>query len=88
VAQISVTVCDSCGSQDGVKKYQIRCGTRQAKIDLCTVHAKPVEELMPSASAPRVATKKTTAKKAPAKKAAGRRAKVMTMEEIEKLKNS
>lgn len=77
MAKVTVTVCDECGTQDGVKHFDIKEGTRKAVVDLCGVHSERLDQLLNLAApaAPR-----------PAKRASRARKKVMTMEEIEALK--
>lgn len=100
MAEVQVRVCDVCNSVTlPASSYTITSGERAAHLDLCAEHAEPLEELMASIapvaakSAPARATRKKAAP--PVKKATRRGAttnrpsvKVVTLEEIEKLKRS
>jgi hypothetical protein len=79
MAKVTVTVCDQCGTQDGVRHFEVREGARKAALDLCGTHGKVLDQLL-GEHAP--------ASQRPAKRASRPRAakKVMTMEEIEALK--
>lgn len=78
MAKITVTVCDECGVQDGVKHYDIKEANRKGSVDLCGVHGASLEQLLGAAP-------KTTQKPRGTR---SRARKVTTMEEIEKLKKS
>lgn len=76
MAKVTVTVCDACGVQEGVKHYEIRESGRKAVVDLCEAHGEPLEQVLASvANASQRPTKRAT-----------RARKVTTMEEIEALK--
>jgi hypothetical protein len=76
VAKVTVTVCDECGAQDGVKHFDIKEGARKASVDLCGTHGEWLDQLLgATAKTSQVPTKRRT-----------RTRKVMTMEEIEALK--
>lgn len=79
MAKVTVTVCDKCGTQEGVKHFDIKEGTRKASVDLCGADSEVLDQLL-GAAVP-------TAQR-PTKRASRARAvkKVTTMEEIEKLK--
>lgn len=71
MAKITVTVCDTCETQDEVRSYTLTEGERVVEVDLCATHAAALEALLPK---PRPAAPK------------GVRRKVMSIEEIEALK--
>lgn len=76
MAKVTVTVCDKCGSQEGVRHFEIREGGKKAQMDLCGEHNKELVEVFEEAlPAPQTPTKR-----------ASRPRKVTTMEEIEALK--
>jgi hypothetical protein len=78
VAKLTVTVCDECGSQEGVKHFDIKQDTRKAGVDLCETHSEWLDQLLGAKSqTSQTPTKRRT-----------RSRKVMTMEEIEALKKS
>jgi hypothetical protein len=77
MAKITVTVCDECGAQEGVKHFDIREGTRKATVDLCGAHSIALDHLL--GGEPPVAQRPTRTRSRAAKR-------VTTMEEIEALK--
>lgn len=77
MALVSVRVCDTCGSQEGVHTYDVKRDDRKKKKDLCTEHGAPLEQFLEEEEAPRRAGRPRT-------RAAG--SKATTMEEIEALK--
>lgn len=96
MAQVTVTVCDECGSPERTTQvWKIEGPGGSVRLDLCSVHSRVLERLIGLPSAVREASRGTSApapkKKAPAKKANGRpvtKMKVISAEEIEKLRFS
>lgn len=82
MARITINVCDVCEAQEGVRQYEIKQGTRKAKVDLCEGHRQNIEGLMTEyEKRSKPAARATTAR-------GGRRSsRVATMEEIEASKS-
>lgn len=79
MATKTILVCDKCESQEDVMTVELRLDGKKAKLDLCATHRMPVEDLFASSLAGRTAPRKQSPRPIP-------RAKVTTMDEIEKLK--
>lgn len=95
MAQVSVTVCDVCGTQDGIRHFTISWDGGEAEVDLCAAHREPLEALVGEAlsRAPRKApspAKVAAPVKRTTKAATPRRrtplTKVTSMDEIEALR--
>lgn len=82
MAKMTVLVCDKCQSQDGVETWQLGRGSQRATLDLCSACSEPVAQLLTEADTKPVAATRPRA----VTRARAPRQKVMTMEEIEKLK--
>lgn len=82
-----VPVCDICEERDGVEAYELKGGGRSSNVDLCKIHAKPVQDIM---SKGRVTETAATPVRRPTKRAASksRGKQVTSIEEIEALKKS
>jgi hypothetical protein len=76
VAKIVVLVCDDCGDQSDVKRFEIKEGTRKAVVDLCGSHSEWLEGLLKKAASAGQRPR-TTRSRTP---------KVTSMEEIEAMK--
>ncbi|USH45865.1 DNA binding protein [Streptomyces phage VieEnRose] len=87
--KIEVTVCNVCQVVDRpTAHYTITRNGAATEVDLCSEHSAPLDELFP-APAPTPVKRATPARKAPAKKAAAPRrrgAKVVSLDEIERMK--
>ncbi|QEQ94061.1 DNA binding protein [Streptomyces phage Saftant] len=94
MAQIKVTVCDIDQTEVGkpTTRYTITRDGDRMEMDLCKDHAGPIETLLYEADKTGATVKALPIKRTPAKKASAPRrrstAKVMTLEEIEALKQS
>jgi hypothetical protein len=81
MAKITVTVCDECGVQSGVRQYEVREGTRKVTLDLCEAHCAPLEQFLGDPT-------KGSPKSLKQRQARPRTRRVVTsLEEIEQLKN-
>lgn len=76
MARVMIYVCDECGTQEGVKRYEIREDGRRVSVDLCSAHSQPLEAFLSKVETT-TRTRRTTRTRLP---------KVTTMEEIEALK--
>ncbi|QMP84574.1 hypothetical protein KGG93_gp29 [Streptomyces phage Endor2] len=95
MAQIQLTVCDVDKTEFGkeTQHYTINTPGGRSELDLCVDHAQPIEQILEVVYGGKVPHPTAPAKKAtaPKKTAAPRRrgsAKIMTLEEIEAMKQS
>ena len=76
MAEMVVRICDTCKSQEDVERYEVKEGSRRARIDLCREHSEPLEEVLRNSPSPLQGRKTTRS----------RPRQPTSMDEIEKLK--
>lgn len=75
-----VTMCDLCGSEKEARRYEVKAGAKRRSLDLCAKHSAPLRKLLDRQTTPLLPARETGVQRRP------RRKKVMTMDEIEALK--